>query len=122
MVDELSHRGKTFPARRTARYNYAFAALSDITSFVNEVREIVTMNLLLNGCEQCGFLQGGSDWTSVPGENAFVGEFPGTKQIEEYLRKRWASRGVVLCARFAGVLLHLATLPGTTHHGFHGNP
>jgi hypothetical protein len=26
--------------------------------------------------------------TSVPGENAFVGEFPGTKQIEEYLRKK----------------------------------
>ena len=55
MVEELSHRGKTLPARRTARYNYAFAALSDRRSFVNEVREIVTMNLLLDSSEQADF-------------------------------------------------------------------
>jgi hypothetical protein len=48
-------------ARWTAWHNYASAALRDRGRIVNEVREVVPMDLLLNGGEEGRLLHGASE-------------------------------------------------------------
>ena len=58
MVQELLHLINSFLARRAARHNYAFSALRDGRRFVNEVREIVSLNFFLDCGKQDRFLHG----------------------------------------------------------------
>jgi hypothetical protein len=56
MVQKFTRRVESFLAGRPTLHSNTFSTLRDRRRFVYEIREIVTLNLFLNGSKQNGFL------------------------------------------------------------------
>jgi hypothetical protein len=69
MVEKLARRIDSFLAGRAAGYNDTFSAFRERRRFIYEMSEVVSVNFVLNGCEENGFLHGTSAFLRVKFKN-----------------------------------------------------